>query len=253
MLTDRDIEQRIIEKLEGLWLPAVETPRPIVYRDDAIGVVHEVFAKFIPEHVDGELFTGKRELSVKNRIGNSSLVYTGEYRGVKDNEIASGSDSRDGRQVAYIQFGNNSVKHWILRAIPVKPKWTPSVGDIVVMDGRPCVVMSLKNDGAVVQFRGDWHKIWYQFKFLRPATPEEEAGFYTLEFDGKLFRLYHDENGKIMVVCSDDSITWLFCDDNENGYSLIASAALAGLGLTRYSHLIKPWKEGCTFDLPKGD
>jgi len=122
MPTDKDIEQRIIEKLEGLWLPKVEALRPVVYRDDAIDVVHEAFAEFIPEHVDGELFTGKRELYVKNRIGNSPLVYTGECRGVKDNEIASGSDSRDGRQVAYIQDGNNFVKHWILRAIPVERK-----------------------------------------------------------------------------------------------------------------------------------
>jgi len=142
------------------------------------------------------------------------------------------------------------------KTIPVEPKWTPSVRDIVAFSHYPTdrqivgVITTVGDVSVTVNdVRGDHYSA--PITALTPATPEEIAEFYTLEFEGMPYRLYHDENGNIRIVCSDGSMTWLFCDDNKIGYSLIANATLAGLGLTRDSHLIKLWKEGCTFDPPK--
>jgi len=147
------------------------------------------------------------------------------------------------------------AEHWFSKSEPEpepEPKWTPQIGNVVRFSAW-VGILTVGADGFYGLTRKDGKGIgtMSHLEMFEEPTPEEIAEFYTLEFDGKLFRLYWDKDGSIWIS-KQHGVAWLL-DMNDPTDEPLAVATLAGLGLTRDSHLIMPYeKSKGQFDKPKG-
>ena len=201
---------------------------------DVLRVINEVMPEPKPKHIDGE----PCELPVYGECGlwqraakGFRFVYTGQYRTPINQEWYDD----DGGKICRASFDYKSFVAWVLRAIPVAPKWVPQVGEIIRGRFNGCVAMLIADNplapngnrwGVLNQFgeKETWGGI------LIPATPAEIAEFYTVtSVDGKYrARFYQTEDGRILVVKPDQHEYYFAASHRTFNDAMLAYFGLTG-------------------------
>jgi len=199
-----------------------------------------------PEHYDGE----PCELPVYVMDAKRAEGMRFEYTGGMGTSESRDSWCVDGSDGAISWWDNANFDRlsgtWLLRAIPVAPKWTPKVGDVakfgpfigVLTHGADAWYFLIQKDGTTCG--GISHT-----DMMDQPTEAEIAEFYTVESvdvgaGGKkhLARFYQTEDGQLLVVMPDQHEYYFAAS-----HRTFNDAMLHFFGLTPKSHIIMPFSQ----------